>query len=626
LPSAGARLQIVRPLSRSEGLFSSPEKRTLVLCLLLVVATLAAYYPVSRNAFVNFDDDHYITGNPHVLAGLNWETVTWAFSNFYEANWHPLTWISHALDCELFGLNPVGPHYENVLWHGLNAALLFLLLQSATGLTWRSLAVAAFFALHPVNVESVAWASERKNLLSLMFLLLAMLAYGGYVKKPSLGRYGLVAAAFACGLMSKPQVITFPFLLLLWDYWPLRRMDLGFEAAGGAPQPAKAPALLLEKVPFFLMSLASAVITVKAQKAGGAIHSAILYPFHLRLENAIVSYSRYVGKAFWPINLSPLYPHPLDLLRTWQVFASAMALLLVTLLVIRQRKQGYLVTGWFWFLGTLVPMIGVVQVGEQAMADRYAYLPFIGLFVMVCWGLAERAHQRQTPAIWLTVPALLVTLAFGVMTYRQVGYWRDSETLWSYALRVTDVRSYKAHFNLAMAYDQEGRYDQAIVQLGQSIDPRDDDPRIHVGLGMYAQRHGHLQDAIDQYQAALNLPSDTAFKVDALSNLGGAYRQARDYERARQSFAAALQIDPNRPVALVGMGLVAQHEGDFSQAVASYSHAMSVEPTAVGYLLLGKALEKTGRTGDAQAAYNRAAQLTNDLPQAQQAAEQLLAF
>ncbi len=611
----------MKPSPDSAGLFSSPQKRTVVLCLLLVAATLAVYNPVNRNAFVNFDDDHYITGNPHVLAGLNWSTVKWAFTNYYEANWHPLTWLSHALDAQLFGLNPVGHHYVNVVLHALNAVLLFLLLQSATGFTWRSLMVAALFALHPVNVESVAWASERKNVLSMMFLLLALQAYGWYARRPARGRYALVALLFACGLMSKPQVITLPFLLLLWDYWPLGRYA---SATGG--QVARVPALLLEKAPLFLLSLASAVVTMQAQRAGGAIHSPVLYPFSLRLENAMISYLRYLGKAFWPTQLSPLYPHPLDLLRFWQVIASAVFLLLATALVVRLRSHGYLVTGWFWFLGSLVPMIGLVQVGEQAMADRYAYLPFVGLFVMVCWGVGEWGEGREISAGWLAVPALAVSAALGVLTYRQIGYWRDSETLWSYALQVTSVRSYKAHFNLAVTYDAEGRYDDAVQQFRQAIDPRDDDPRIHLGLGIYDQRHGHSREAIEEFQTVLRLSSGDAMSADALSNLGSAYQQLHDYARAKESFAAALRLDPNKAAALVGMGLLAQRGGDLEQAISQYSHAMSVEPTAVGYVLLARAQQQAGRPAAAMAAIDRAKQLTNDFDQAQQTADELLAF
>jgi tetratricopeptide (TPR) repeat protein len=632
LSSAAAKVQPVKTTADSAGLFSSPQRRTVVLCLVLVAATLAVYNPVNRNAFVNFDDDHYITGNPHVLAGLNWSTVKWAFTNYYEANWHPLTWLSHALDAQLFGLNPVGHHYTNVVLHGLNAVLLFLLLQSATGFTWRSLMVAALFALHPVNVESVAWASERKNVLSMMFLLLALQAYGWYARRPAVGRYALLAGLFACGLMSKPQVITLPFLLLLWDYWPLGRLAGADDTLAASAslragrEPARTPALLLEKLPLFLMALASAVVTMQAQKAGGAIHSPVLYPFSLRLENAMVSYSRYIGKAFWPASLSPLYPHPLDLLRFWQVIASSIFLLVMTALVIRNRRRGYLVTGWFWFLGALVPMIGLVQVGEQAMADRYAYLPFVGLFLMVSWGLAEWAETKKISSAWLAVPALAILVGFGVLTYRQIGYWRNSETLWSYALRVTSVRSYKAHFNLAVTYDAEGRYDEAVEQFRDAIDPRDDDPRIHLGLGIYDQRHGHAQEAIEEFHSVLGLSADAAMRADALTNLGSAYQQLHDYAHAHESFVEALRLDANKAAALVGMGLLAEKNGDIEQAIAQYSHAMSVEPTAVGYVLLGRALEKNGRPVEARVALDKAKELAGDLDQAQQAADELLAF
>lgn len=620
MPSAVAKVQALQP--PAEGLFSSPQRRTFVLCLLLAVATLGVYNPVNRNAFVNFDDDHYITHNQQVRAGLNWQTIEWAFDGYHEANWHPLTWISHAVDCELFGVNPAGHHYVNVVLHAVDAILLFLLLQSATGFTWRSLMVAALFALHPVNVESVAWAAERKNVLSMMFLLLTMQAYGWYVKKPAAGRYLSVAAFFACGLMSKPQVITLPFLLLLWDYWPLGRLELSDKAKAKATL-AK---LVYEKIPLFALSLASAGITVQAQKAGGAIHSSLIYPFGLRLQNAIVSYARYVGKAFWPSNLSPLYPHPLDLLHMWQVIASLIFLIAVTLVVVQQRRRGYLVTGWFWFLGSLVPMIGLVQVGEQAMADRYAYLPFVGLFILTVWGLAELAHAWRISSAWLAAIAVLVLTAFSALTYRQIGYWHDSETLWLHALSVSEVPSYKAHFNLAIAYDEQGRYPEAVAQFRESVDPRSDDPKIHLGLGIYDQRHGATPQAIAEYQTTLRMTADPMVKADAYSDLGSLYRQGRDYGDAEQNFAAALQLDPKKPIALIGMGLLAEKKGDAASAVDYYSNAMAVEPTAVGFLLLAQAQEQAGHAAEAAAARERAGQLTNDLNQAQSTAEQLLAF
>jgi protein O-mannosyl-transferase len=291
--------------------------------------------------------------------------------------------------------------------------------------------------------------------------------------------------------------------------------------------------------------------------------------------------------------------------------------------VIRNRRHGYLFTGWFWFVGTLVPMIGLIQVGEQAMADRYAYLPFIGLFLMVCWGVDEWVQDKKKMTQWLAVPAIAVLATLGWLTYRQIGYWRNSETLWSYALQVSGVRSYKAHFNLAMAYDQQARYDEAIQQLRESIDPRDDDPQIHLGLGIYDQRHGHFQEAIAEFESTLRLATDSALKADAYSNLGSAYKQLSDFDRAQASFAKSLQLNPNQAVALVNLGLLAQRSGDYAGAVARYSQAMSIEPTAVGYLLLARAQEKAGQVMEAQAAIARAKQLTPDLGAAQRAADQL---
>ena len=389
---------------------ASPAKWNLVIGCLLLVATLALYHPVIHYPFANADDDSYISDNVHVEYGFEPDTVKWAFTTFHDANWHPLTWLSHALDCHLYSLDAGKHHQTNVILHAVNAVLLFWVLLRATGYVGRSAMVAALFALHPINVESVVWISERKNVLSMLFFLLALGAYRWYALRPRVGRYSAVALLFAMGLMSKPQVITFPFLLLLWDYWPLRRMSAENEAASGTLTRAVLPLrsfwwLLWEKLPLFALSAASAVITVKAQRSGGAMSGALnSYPFPLRLENAIVSYGRYVGKAIWPSRLAFMYPH--SSFAVWQVAAASLVLIVITTGVIAERRRRYLLVGWFWFLGTLVPMIGLVQVGAQAMADRYAYLPFVGLFMMICWGVAEWADHRHLSLAWLAAPSL----------------------------------------------------------------------------------------------------------------------------------------------------------------------------------------------------------------------------
>jgi protein O-mannosyl-transferase len=628
LPFSATRLQHKRtgPALRT---FSSPEKRTAVLCLLLVAATLIVYNPIVNNRFINFDDPQYLIYNPHVTAGLTWDSIRWSFATFYQANWHPLTWISHALDYQLFRANPAGHHYVSVLLHAANALLLFLLLQSATGFTARSLMVAALFALHPANVESVAWAAERKNVLSMLFLLVAWQAYGRYVRKPTAGRYLAVVFAFVLGLMSKPQVITFPFLLLLWDYWPLGRYESESSLTGTLQPvgPARSlHSLVWEKCPLFLLSVISAVITIKAQAAGGAIHASSHYSFRLRFENAVLSYSRYLQNACLPSRLSPFYPHPWDSIQLWQVATSALLLVALTGLVLHYRRHRYLCVGWLWFLGSLVPMIGLVQVGEQAMADRYAYLPFVGIFLILCWGVPEWASQYHVPRSWLAISAATVLSALSLSTYHQIGYWHDAVTLWSYAVKVTPGRPKLIQLELGIAFDQQGRFDDAMPYLRAAFDPQNlrDAPLIHLGYGLYDQKHGRIQEAIAEYQTTIRTSIEAAVILEAYSNMGYAYLEIRDYESARQSFASALKINPNHSRSLVGMGLLAQARGDFLQAINYYSQAMSDEPTAVGYLLLAQAEADAGDPAKAQEAAVKAAQLTANLDDARQAAHSLI--
>jgi protein O-mannosyl-transferase len=611
---------------KTQSLFASPQKRSVILCLLLVVVTLALYNSVTHHPFVNFDDDRYITNNFHVRAGLNWNTVVWAFTTFDQANWHPLTWLSHALDCQLFGLNPAGHHYVNVLFHALNVVLLFLLLQRATRCTWPSLMVAALFAVHPVNVESVAWIAERKNLLSMMFFLLALWTYGSYARKPRAGPYLAVMALFACGLMAKPMVITFPCVLLLWDYWPLQRLWPDPSASHEPPPYPSRSALwlVLEKIPLFALSAASALVTMKAQAAGGAVRTITEYPLRVRLANSIVSYARYVGKAFWPVNLAPMYPHPGNSLKTWQVALAAVFLLAVTALVIAARQKRYLSVGWFWFLGTLVPMIGLVQVGAQAMADRYAYLPYVGLFLMVCWSAAELAWQKRAAPRWLAAGAAAVLIALSAVTYRQLGYWSDNVTLWTHTIQVTRA-NFVAEDNLGGALVIEGKIDQAMPHFRAAAAINPEDPVANLNIATNLQQQGKVQQAIARYRIVLRMTPDAVLRANTFSNLGAAYRGLGDDARAKSSYEAALRLVPESPHAFIGLGLIAQKEGDFKQAIRLYGAAMALQPTDVGYLLLAKALQQAGKTAEAQAALQDAKRLSANLPQAQQVADRLLA-
>ena len=533
--------------SASGGRFPLPGKWTLAVGCLLVFATLALYHPVIHFPFTNADDDSYIGDNAHVKYGLEWATVPWAFTTFRDANWHPLTWLSHALDCHLYSLDAGKHHQTSVIIHAINAALLFWVLLGATGYVGRSAMVAALFALHPINVESVVWISERKNVLSMLFLLLALGTYRWYVLRPRAGRYTMLALLYALALMAKPQVVTFPFVLLLWDYWPLRRMFAKDEGPSATLTPAVLPArrlswLVWEKVPLFALSAASAVITVIAQRVGGAMSgSQNTYPFLLRIENAIVSYVRYLGKAIWPSHLAFMYPH--SWFAVWQVCAALLLLLVITALVFAGRRHRYLLVGWLWFVGTMVPMIGLVQVGAQAMADRYAYLPFVGLFIMICWGLADWAQQRHFSTAWLAASSLAVLPAVAAVAHRQIGYWGDNVTLWAHTSQVTRG-NWIAEDNWGAALMDQGHIEDAMVhfRLAEAIYPND--PRSYLFLGFCEQKRNHLQQAISQYQKVIDITQNDIWNMaklrdDAWVNMGYAYRDLGDPVRAAESFAAA---------------------------------------------------------------------------------------
>ena len=594
---------------------------------MLTAVVLIAYNPVTHNSFVNYDDEGYIVQNSHVRAGLTWETVNWAFTTYDESNWHPLTWLSHALDCELFGLNPAGHHYMSVLLHAVNAVLLFLLLQSATGFSWRSLMVAALFALHPINVESVAWAAERKNVLSMLFFLAALYAYTWYARGPGLRRYAVVTLAFALALMAKPQVVTFPLLLLLWDYWPLGRIGSRSLAAESgqyrlAPR-ASTGRLLLEKLPWLALAAAGSLITMRAQRAGGTVKALSLYSLPLRLETAVIAYVRYLGKAIWPTNLVALYPHPTKLYPAWQVAASAALLTLVTVLVIAAHKRRYLAVGWFWFLGSLVPMIGLVQVGAQAMADRYAYIPLIGLFLMSVWFIADWNEAQEFSSRWLVVPALACSLALGVLTYYQVNYWHDTESFWRRTIELTED-NYLAHDILGYYLATQGRGEEGAAQFRDALAIRPEDPEANLSLGPYEEAHGHLPLAIEHYQNVALYSARPALRATALFNLGHAYRKMGDLPRAKQYFEMTLQLAPNEATAMVGLGLIAQTNGDPAEAVRQYSWAQAAKPDEVTSILLAHALQQEGHADEANAILERARSSAN-FSEAQKIAALLLA-
>jgi len=605
-------------------------KTRLTLCLGLALLTVALYSGVRSNGFVNYDDDRYILTNNHVRAGLKWTTVVWAFRSVEEANWHPLTWLAHALDCQLFGVNPAGHHGMNLALHMANALLLFLLLERATGARWKSLTVAVLFAAHPLNVESVAWAAERKNVLAMLFFLLSLWAYGWYARRPSVKRYGVVALAFAMALMAKPVAITLPFVLLLADYWPLRRVKSSGDAAvNGDPgrcgeQGLAAVRLLWEKVPLLALAVGSGMVTMAAQKAGGAVNTAAAAAPLLRLENAVVCYVRYVEKVIWPARLAVLYPYP-HALPGWQVCASLAFLVGVTGAVLYWRDRRYLLAGWFWYLATMAPMIGIVQVGNQAMADRYAYLPCVGLLVMAVWGAWEAAEtlgSEKSGHVWRMALAGTMgcsVIALAAVTRMQVVYWHDDFTLWSHALAVTEG-NYVAENNLGAILGKEGRVEEAVAHFRNAAALEPGDPGSQLNLGIYAQDHSDLRQAIARYETVVQLATDERIRGSAFAHLGQIYYAQGDYARAQKNYELAAQLHRAYPVE---MGLIAEKMGEPKQAVVYFAQAVAAEPNDVGFLLLAQALKKTGDEADAQRAYERAASVSKDIRRAQQMADKL---
>ncbi|MFZ4437172.1 MAG: tetratricopeptide repeat protein [Syntrophales bacterium] len=516
--------------------------RGILVGLALVLITLAAYGQVGQFDFVHYDDDRYVFQNPHVLTGLKPENIVWAFQALHAGNWHPLTWLSLMADAQLFGKNPGGYHLVNLLFHLLNILLLYSVLRMTTGSTWRSAAVASLFALHPLHVESVAWVAERKDVLSTFFLLLTLLAYAWYVKMPGYKRYLPVFLCFALGLLAKPMVVTLPFVLLLLDYWPLKRWTIGFGAnpAKSEENPAAKSigGLLYEKLPLFALTVGSILVTLLAQQAD--IVAMQHLPLPLRISNALVSYCDYLLKTLWPIPLAVLYPHP-EVIPFWQAVAAALILLALTALAVRNaRSRPYLLVGWLWYLGTLVPVIGIIQVGVQSMADRYTYIPLIGIFIAAVWLLPEWTNRQGVqkyilPTLWLATAAFLFTV-----TQFQLEHWRNSKALFSHTLAVTK-NNFVMLTNLGALLAAEGNLPDAISQYGEALKIRPDDLEANYNLGNLLLRQGKFRDALPFYGAAIRSKPDFA---PARNNLGIALGQNGEQEKALDQFREAVRLDP----------------------------------------------------------------------------------
>jgi len=534
--------------------------------LLLALVTLVIYLPVSHQGFSVYDDGDYVSQNRIVQAGLTWAGVKWAFTSWFASNWHPLTWLSHLLDCELFGPNPGAQHLVNVLFHAANAVLLFALLLRMTGATWAAAMVAALFAWHPLRVESVAWVAERKDVLSTFFELWSLWCYTGYVREKHRRDFYLALLFFVLGLLAKPMVVTLPFLLLLLDWWPFQRFGNSTEFMKNAGK------LALEKWPFFLFAFGSCVVTFLAQHAL-AVVSIEQYPVPLRLENALLSYAKYLWKTVWPVNLAVIYPLPNDL--PWlQVAAVGGGLIVVCFLVWRERlKYPYLLVGWCWFLGTLVPVIGVVQVGKQAMADRYSYFPVIGIVIAVVFLIKDLAARFQWKPMPLAAIGALILAANVVATENQLSYWKDDVALFSHALAVTQDNA-TAQINLGTALEQQGKQAEALAHYKTALKIDPNSTEAHNNLANLLDEAGQTKDALENYQAALRLNPNAPL---AHCNLGTLLVKLGRFDEAMREYEAAARLQPENLHVYYLMGKANLRQGQSTEAIAQLRHALDLD-------------------------------------------------
>ncbi len=650
--------------------------RITIICLALAAATMALYWPITRHDFVNIDDPRFIFQNPHTQAGLTRGGVVWAFQTFDTENWQPLTWLSHMLDCQMYGLNPGGHHLTSLLFHVTNSLLLFLWLAGLTQAPWRSALVAALFAWHPLHVESVAWACERKDVLSTFFWLLALIAYTRYAEslrtgaRPDAGTalrhpgrpalfFLLTLAAFACGLMSKPMVVTLPCVLLLLDFWPLNRFGF-LDQAGALPGPErrrKIAWLFAEKVPFLLLALGMSIATLHAQKAGGALSSLSGMPLATRVANALANYATYLENSFWPAGLAYFYPYIPA--RPAEYVPAAILLLAATgWFVWRGRRQPYLLAGWLWFLGTLVPTVGLVHVGIQSRADRYMYIPSIGLFVLLVWGVhdwSKRWPARNYVLAPLGFLALTICLA---VTSIQLGCWQNSITLSEHAISVTR-NNYVAYDSLGRALDELGLKPQAEACFARAVEIAPDFPQSQFNLRVALRNDGRLAEAAEHFAADVRLVPN---RYDTRNAFGATLLLMNDtrLKDAAAQFSAALELNPDSAEAHHGLAVALARQGEITNALPHFAEAVRLDPTnaevrfSLGLALLdahqpaaaaaqfaeelrftpdetrahyrlAQALQQQNRLAEAVAHYRAALRHTPDFPEAAAALDQILA-
>lgn len=568
-----------------------------IVCLFLVVATLAVFWQVQNYNFVNFDDDLYVYENRHVQKGLTLESIAWAFTTMPAANWHPLTWLSHMLDCQLFGLNPGRHHITNLFLHIANTLMLFFAFRKLTSRLWSSAFAAALFALHPAHVESVAWVSERKDVLSTFFWMLTMWGYIKYVKRPAVATYFWVVLFFAFGLMCKPMLVSLPFVLLLLDYWPLCRFRFGPSDRDDKSQPkAMDLRLVWEKVPLLALAAVSSAVTFYAQKHGGAVASLEVIPLKARIANALISYVNYIAKMIYPSKLAVLYPHP-GMPPWWKITTACLFLTAISFIAIRTvRQRPYFMVGWLWYIGTLVPVIGLVQVGRQAMADRYTYVPLIGLFIIIAWGVPELVAQWRYRKIGLATLATVVLTILMAMTWKQVGYWENSITLFEHALEHTSNNPVM-HCSLGVALSDQGRQTEAIRHYSESLRINPNYTKAHNNMGIALQKDGKMDKAIFHYTAALRVNPNSA---KAHNNLGFALAHLGRMDEAIAHFSKALKINPDDAKAHNNLGIALVKTGRVAEAISHYAEALRLNPDYMeAHMNLGIELDSQNKIEEA---------------------------
>ena len=586
--------------------------------LCLIVGIIVVYSQVRTFNFVGYDDQEYVFENNQVQKGLTIDGVVWAFTTFHSANWHPLTWLSHMLDCEFYGLNPAGHHWTNVEFHIVNTLLLFIILFKMTGTIWRSAFVAALFALHPLHVESVAWVSERKDVLSTFFGLLSIAAYYHYAKTLSVKYYTLVIILLCLGLMAKPMLVTIPFVMLLLDFWPLKRFqyqhDFNLKSEEACSNAIRRNyRIIIEKIPLFIPVVISCIVTFFAQKSEGAVKAIEALPMKYRIENAIVSYVNYVLKAIWPHKLAAFYPHPVDSLSGWHIIGATLLIVASILFAIKAFKEHpYVAVGLFWYLGTLVPVIGLLQVGDQAMADRYTYIPLIGIFVVIAWGGTNILKRWRYGKIFFSIFAMIILSAFTAKTFYQARHWKNSVTLFEHTINVTE-NNYKAHNNLATALGPID-LDGAISHYREALKINPKYITALSNLGVALADKGNYDEAASCFTKVLKIdPQNT----DARMNLANVFFDQTKSEKAISIYKEILKTDPEDEDTHYNLACVLTSEGKINEAVLHYRETLRINPRySKAHYYLGNILLNQGKINEAFSQFAMAIQFKPDFVQA----------